>query len=310
MAGLCKLLIALLLLAPITFCNAKGWLDWLYGEEVKAIKKTRLSVIPGILRDQIASMRSEMERLPHGSKERELLVFRMDQRSRQIENIKLISRGMPIDDFDKFVRLDDELALLRAKLRPHAHDEERLRSDADHKRMLELAAQVDATRNKYGLHYAKGQQPPEVVDNYHKRHMSEFVVSEVQRLRKSLEEEEDEDKIRAIRKRLDDLYKREVERKQPTAEELEVVNAETANLENERELVKVYLENAHRRKDDNAIHLGRLKMRKIREVVEQSVMQRVLLLRKKRDLELKAKLQAARLKEREATLAKEKAAAE
>ena len=48
----------------------------------------------GILRDQIASMEKEVDQLAHNSKERAQLLIAIDRRKRQIDNIKLIARGM------------------------------------------------------------------------------------------------------------------------------------------------------------------------------------------------------------------------
>ena len=75
----------------------------------------------------------------------------------------------PIDDFDAFVQLDDEAAMLRMLLRPKAKDEAALQTDPQHARLLELTAQLDATRDKYGLLVQKGHQPAEVVRNFHRR---------------------------------------------------------------------------------------------------------------------------------------------
>ena len=75
----------------------------------------------------------------------------------------------PLDDFDNFVKLDDELALLRVKLRPKAHDEAALTADTDYKRMTELREQLDTERKRYGMDTRRGQQPPHIVENFHKR---------------------------------------------------------------------------------------------------------------------------------------------
>jgi len=288
MTSFFKLVFLMLLLAPVTFCNAKGWFDWFSADNTGTVKKKRLSVIPGVLRDQIASMEKEVDQLAHDSKERAQLLFRIDQRRRQIDNIKLIARGMPVDEFDEFVKLDDEAAMLRMLLRPRAKDESALQADPKHARLVALTTQLDATRDRYGLLVRKGHQPAEVIRNFHRRHMSEEVVAEVQRLREEILVEPDEDKLRELRNELHDLYMRSRNRKPSTDEELETIDAETAKLETELDMVTSYLEQAVKRDDDRAIELGRAKLQKIKGILDQSVIQRVLTLRKNRDLELMA----------------------
>lgn len=74
-----------------------------------------------------------------------------------------------LDEFDNFVRLDDELALLRIKLRPKANNIADLTGDSDYKRMVELRDQLDTKRKIYGMDTRRGQQPAHIVENFHKR---------------------------------------------------------------------------------------------------------------------------------------------
>ena len=289
MARLNQIVLVVLLLAPLSLCDAKGWFNWLYREEETHVKKKkRLSVIPGILRDQIESMEQDLEHFSDGSDESEQLKFRIDQRQRQLQNIKLIARGMSLDEFDNFVRLDDELALLRIKLRPKANNIADLTGDSDYKRMVELRDQLDTKRKIYGMDTRRGQQPAHIVENFHKRHMSATVVHRVKILRDKIDVEKDPEKIKAMREELDDLYNRHKSRKQPTEEELAAIKEEDHTLQAELEMTNEYLAAAHANDSEEGVHLGRVRMKEISDILERDLMTRVLMLRKERDLKLRA----------------------